>query len=89
MLYNYEYYKFSLVYKVDNLLCFIQDIILFYFRRCGHTPVAAEDASYMARLRDNSKQLFSIIIDDHAIQTLLENQTIEEVIVHVLKLAKA
>lgn len=43
----------------------------------------------MSRLRDNSKQLFSIIIDDSAIQTLLENQTIEEVIDHVLKLAKA
>ncbi|VVC40851.1 Hypothetical protein CINCED_3A010954 [Cinara cedri] len=67
---------------VDHL---IESVI----KRCGHSPVAAEDASYMARLRDNSKQLFSIIIDDFAIQTLLENQTIEEVIVHVLKLAKA
>lgn len=67
-------------------------IKLTYFvfnRRCGQEPVAAEDASYMTKLRDNSKQLFSIIIDDSAIQTLLENQTIEEVIEHVLKLAKA
>ncbi|XP_060836197.1 zinc finger protein ZFP2-like [Rhopalosiphum padi] len=67
---------------VDHL---IESVI----KRCGHTPVAAEEASYMARLRDNSKQLFSIIIDDSAIQTLLSNQTIEEVIEHVLKLAKA
>jgi len=59
------------------------------FRRCGHKPVAAENATYMNKLRDNSQQLFSIIIDDAAIQTLLNNQTIEEVIEHVLKLAKA
>lgn len=51
--------------------------------------MAAEDASYMTKLRDNSKQLFAIIIDDSAVQTLLSNQTIEEVIEHVLKLAKA
>lgn len=52
-------------------------------------PLAAESASYLTRLKENSKQLFSIIIDDTAIQTLLSNQTIEEVIEHVLKLAKA
>lgn len=63
--------------------------LYFYFRRCGHTPVAAEDAPYMTKLKDNSKQLFSIIIDDSAVQTLLKNQTIEEVIEHVLKLANA
>lgn len=71
------------------MFLFILNVTCFYFRRCGHIPVAAEDASYMAKLRDNSKQLFSIIIDDSAIQTLLSNQTIEEVIEHVLKLAKA
>jgi len=43
----------------------------------------------MTKLRVNSQQLFSIIIDDAAIKTLLNNQTIEEVIEHVLKLAKA
>ncbi|XP_050548905.1 zinc finger protein ZFP2-like isoform X2 [Daktulosphaira vitifoliae] len=67
---------------VDHL---IESVI----KRCGHMPIAPENASYMSRLRDNSKQLFSIIIDDSAIQTLLSNQTIEEVIEHVLKLAKA
>lgn len=59
------------------------------FRRCGHAPIASESDSYIVRLRDNSKQLFSIIIDDSAIQTLLNNQSIEDVIEHVLKLAKA
>lgn len=51
--------------------------------------MAADDAPYMIKLKDNSKQLFSIIIDDSAVQTLLKNQTIEEVIEHVLKLANA
>ncbi|XP_050440260.1 zinc finger protein 883-like [Adelges cooleyi] len=68
--------------SVDHL---IESVI----KRCGHMPIAPEEASYMTKLRDNSKQLFSIIIDDSAIQTLLSNQTIEEVIEHVLKLAKA
>jgi len=76
--------------KTDRInLGKIPNSFLFYFRRCGHTPVATEDASYMTRLRENSKQLFSIIIDDSSIQTLLSSQTIEEVIVHVLKLAQA
>jgi len=67
----------------------VDQLIEFVIKRCGHTPVAAENASYITRLRENSKQLFSIIIDDSAIKTLLSNQSIEEVIEHVLKLAKA
>lgn len=83
-----------LIYITYINLVWIKDdvhIILkhFNFRRCGHTPVAAEDALFMTKLKDNSKQLFSIIIDDTAVQTLLKNQTIEEVIEHVLKLANA
>lgn len=58
-------------------------------RRCGHQPVGAgDDLSYTDRLRENAKLLFTVVIDDSAVKTLLNNQTVDEVILHVLRLAK-
>lgn len=59
-------------------------------RRCGHQPVGAgDDIPYTDRLRENAKLLFTVVIDDSAVKTLLNNQTVDEVILHVLRLAKS
>lgn len=59
-------------------------------RRCGHTPVGADgQMAYTDRLRENAKLLFTVVIDDSAVKTLLNNQTVDEVILHVLRLAKS
>ncbi|XP_049789960.1 zinc finger protein 883-like isoform X1 [Schistocerca nitens] len=58
-------------------------------RRCGHQPVTSEELLYTDRLRENAKLLFTVVIDDSAVKTLLNNQTVDEVILHVLRLAKS
>lgn len=67
---------------VDKLL----DLVI---KRCGHEPASANDFDYLGRLRENAKLLFTVVIDDDAVKSLLNNQTVDEVIMHVLKLAKA
>jgi KRAB domain-containing zinc finger protein len=44
---------------------------------------------YIGRMRENAKLLFTVVIDDEAVKSLLNNQTVDEVILHVLRLAKA
>lgn len=56
--------------------------------RCGQTPASEEDFDYLGRMRENVKLLFTVVIDDDAVKSLLNNQTVDEVIMHVLKLAK-
>ncbi len=58
------------------------------YRRCGHAPATADDLPFPDCLRENAKLLFTVVIDDSAVKTLLNNQTVDEVILHVLKLAK-
>ncbi|XP_018334907.1 zinc finger protein 100-like, partial [Agrilus planipennis] len=57
-------------------------------KRCGHKPASDEDFDYIGRLRENAKLLFTVVIDDEAVKSLLNNQTVDEVILHVLQLAK-
>ncbi|CAG0911179.1 unnamed protein product, partial [Cyprideis torosa] len=58
-------------------------------RRCGHSPASHQLFSNADRLRYNARMLFTVVIDDAAVRTLLQNQTVDEVILHVLRLAKA
>ncbi|KAJ1521147.1 hypothetical protein ONE63_002842 [Megalurothrips usitatus] len=58
-------------------------------RRCGHPPAGSDHMPYSDRLRHNAKLLFTVVIDDTAVKTLLNNQTVDEVILHVLRLAKS
>ncbi|KAK4884706.1 hypothetical protein RN001_000977 [Aquatica leii] len=67
---------------VDKLL----DAVI---KRCGHKPASEEDFDYIGRMRENAKLLFTVVIDDEAVKSLLNNQTVDEVILHVLKLAKS
>ncbi|KAL3287899.1 hypothetical protein HHI36_002357 [Cryptolaemus montrouzieri] len=57
-------------------------------KRCGHSPASEEDFDYIGRMRENAKLLFTVVIDDEAVKSLLNNQTVDEVILHVLRLAK-
>ncbi len=67
----------------------VDELLEAVIKRCGHTPVKHENYSYYDRLRENSKLLFTVVIDDNAVKTLLNNQTVDEVILHVLRLAKS
>ncbi|XP_014248637.1 zinc finger protein 2 homolog isoform X3 [Cimex lectularius] len=57
-------------------------------RRCGHEP-ASLSIPHHERLRHNIKLLFTVVIDDSAVKALLNNQSVDEVILHVLRLAKS
>lgn len=78
--------------RPDDLIIFADRGLTFFeysiFRRCGHAPATADDLPYPDCLRENAKLLFTVVIDDSAVKTLLNNQTVDEVILHVLKLAK-
>lgn len=67
----------------------VDELLEAVIRRCGHSPASPDDYGYMDRLRENSKLLFTVVIDDNAVKTLLNNQTVDEVILHVLRLAKS
>ncbi|XP_062558649.1 protein suppressor of hairy wing-like [Armigeres subalbatus] len=55
-------------------------------QRCGHKPVAGvEYGDITTRMRENTKILFSLTMEDDNIRTLLNNHTIDEVIMSVLK----
>ncbi|XP_042899609.1 uncharacterized protein [Parasteatoda tepidariorum] len=66
----------------------VDEVLELVIQRCGHTPVSRDHYVYMDRLRENAKLLFTVVIDDNAVKTLLNNQTVDEVILHVLRLAK-
>ncbi|XP_019755152.2 zinc finger protein 569 [Dendroctonus ponderosae] len=57
-------------------------------RRCGHTPASESDFDYIGKIRENVKLLFTAVIDDNSIKDLLKSHTIDDVIMHVLKLAR-
>ncbi|XP_070392971.1 oocyte zinc finger protein XlCOF6-like isoform X2 [Dermacentor albipictus] len=67
----------------------VDELLEAVIRRCGHSPASPDDYNYMDRLRENSKLLFTVVINDNAVKTLLNNQTVDEVILHVLRLAKS
>lgn len=57
-------------------------------KRCGCKPASEEDFDYIGRMRENAKLLFTVVIDDEAVKELFNNQTVDEVILHVLRLAR-
>ena len=67
----------------------VDELLEAVIKRCGHTPVPHSNYSYYDRLRENSKLLFTVVIDDNAVKSLLNNQTVDEVILHILRLAKS
>lgn len=67
----------------------IDEVLEAVIKRCGHSPASPEDYSYHDRLRENSKLLFTVVIDDNSVKSLLNNQTVDEVILYVLRVAKS
>lgn len=67
----------------------IQDVLDAVIRRCGHQPVTVDDSdlTFEDRLRENVKLLFTVVIEDDTVKSLLTTQTVDEVILHVLKIS--
>lgn len=53
-------------------------------KQCGHEPVFSKDYSFSDRIRENAKLLFTVVIEDESLKQLLNNRTIDEVIVNVI-----
>ncbi|CAH1391032.1 unnamed protein product [Nezara viridula] len=66
----------------------VESLLESVIKRCGHDPAPRSTPSH-ERLRHNVKLLFTVVIDDSAVKALLNNQTIDQVILHVLRLAKS
>ncbi|XP_065089884.1 protein suppressor of hairy wing-like [Ochlerotatus camptorhynchus] len=64
----------------------VQDVLSDVIKRCGHKPAAdAEVGDCSTRMRENTKILFALTMEDDSIKTLLNNHTIDEVITNVLR----
>lgn len=59
-------------------------------KRCGHAPADYKDCGdFTTKMRENAKLLFTVVIDDESMKSLLNNHTVDEVIIQVLKMSKA
>ena len=68
----------------------LQDVLEAVIRRCGVEPITADsELPLTERLRGNTKLLFNAVIEDEKVKSLLTTQTIDEVILHVLKISKS
>ncbi|XP_058813308.1 protein suppressor of hairy wing [Topomyia yanbarensis] len=64
----------------------VEDVLSSVIRRCGHKPARNEEAGdSTTRMRENTKILFALTMDDANIKSLLNNHTVDEVIMNVLK----
>ena len=68
--------------QIDSLL---ESVI----KQCNHEPVKCEDYNYFDRLRENVKLLFTVVIEDESLKELLNNKTVDEVIVNVIVQAQS
>ncbi|XP_012285238.1 oocyte zinc finger protein XlCOF6 [Orussus abietinus] len=67
----------------------IQDVLEAVIRRCGHQPLTSDsDMPFADRLRHNVKLLFAAVVDDETVKSLLTTQTVDEVMMHILRLSK-
>lgn len=57
--------------------------------RCGRSPVPPEDHGPMDQLRENTKILFTIILDDSPLDPILEHNIVDQVLVDILRQPKA
>lgn len=56
--------------------------------QCGQRPADTTTCpDYASVMRENAKMLFTSVISNDSIRSLLNNHTVDEVIVHVLKMA--
>ncbi|KAI2809673.1 hypothetical protein BLOT_000824 [Blomia tropicalis] len=67
----------------------IDSLLEAVIKQCNHEPVKCEDYNYFDRLRENVKLLFTAVIEDDSLKELLNNKTVDEVIVNVIMQANA
>lgn len=66
----------------------VEDVLSLVIEQCGDYPADYTTCpDYATKIRENTKLLFTTVIDNDSIKELLNNQTIDEVILHVLKTA--
>lgn len=66
----------------------VEDVLSSVIEQCDQTPADYSTCpDYATKIRENTKLLFTTVIDTDGIKELLNNQTIDEVILHVLKTA--
>ncbi|XP_053697129.1 oocyte zinc finger protein XlCOF6 [Sabethes cyaneus] len=64
----------------------VDEVLVKVIIQCGSKPASDTDSGdCTTRLRENTKILFSLTMDDDNIKTLLNNHTVDEVIMDVLK----
>lgn len=68
---------------VDEVLCSVLE-------QCSRRPIKRGDGpdDDSTRMRENTKLLFSMVLDEDHIKSLLNNYTVDEVITIVLRMAK-
>ncbi|XP_043676717.1 zinc finger protein 436-like isoform X2 [Vespula pensylvanica] len=67
----------------------IQDILEAVIRRCGHEPLTSDSSLlFNERLRANVKLLFTVVIEDETVKSLLTTKTVDHVILHVLEISQ-
>lgn len=68
---------------IDEVLCSVLE-------QCSRSPLKKGDGNDddSTRMRENTKQLFSMVLDEDHIKSLLNNYTVDEVITIVLRMAK-
>lgn len=70
--------------SIDEVLCAVLE-------KCCRTPMikdSKENEDDSMRLRENTKLLFSLVLDEDHIQTLLNNYTVDEVVTIVIRMSK-
>lgn len=67
----------------------IEYVLSSVIEHCGQVPADYNSCSdYTSKMRENVKLLFTTVIDNDSIKSMLNNNTIDEVINHILKIAK-
>lgn len=68
----------------------IERVLSSVIKQCGKSPVDNVTCPNLSsKLRENVKLLFTSVIDDESIKEMLNNNTIDEVICHVIKLSES
>ncbi|XP_035774640.1 zinc finger protein 436-like [Anopheles albimanus] len=64
----------------------VDEVLVRVISRCGQQPAKGEEVGdHTTRMRENTKILFAVTMDDGDVKALLNNHTVDEVIMHVLK----
>lgn len=68
----------------------IDEVLSAVLEQCSRKPIKREDACEddSTCMRENTKQLFSMVLDEDHIKELLNNYTVDEVITIVLRMSK-